>query len=68
MIRTTYREDNTRMIIFHYVRYADDFIILGNFDEQVAKQIKMELADRLLKNRAAKLSENPYYNAFPQQS
>jgi retron-type reverse transcriptase len=54
---TPYRDPTTNKLRFTYTRYADDFIILGNFSKTLALQIKTELKTWLSNNRKAKLSE-----------
>lgn len=48
--------DKTRIRAF-YTRYADDFVIIGNFNSWVARLFKDSLAKWLLDFRAATLSE-----------
>lgn len=44
-----YKDPKTNVIRFHYVKYADDFIIVGNFSQDFAQQIKLELSKWLMK-------------------
>lgn len=41
---------------YYYTRYADDWIILGNFDKPLAEKIKMDIKDYLAKELHATLS------------
>jgi RNA-directed DNA polymerase len=56
-IKTPYINPNQHELRFHYVRYADDFLILGNFSMKFANDFKKELTDWLLIHRKAKLSQ-----------
>lgn len=42
-----YYDDNRRMLRLHYVRYADDCIILCNTDLQIAEKLKRMISDFL---------------------
>lgn len=55
-IKINYVSQNNNKIRYHYVRYADDFIILGNFSKKLAQTIKTELIEWLKVERKAKLS------------
>lgn len=55
--RTSYRDPSTNKLRFLYTRYADDFVILGNFSLGLAQRIKEELKNWLKKNRNAQLSD-----------
>lgn len=51
--------DNQRKDLkLFYVRYADDWILLFNGDQQIASQIKEKIANFLLENLSLKLSPN----------
>jgi len=56
MLKTPYQDPNTTRLRFCYTRYADDFIILGNFSKEIAEKIKLDLENWLKKNRKAILS------------
>jgi hypothetical protein len=56
-IRTPYTDAARNRLRYHYVRYADDFIILGNFSIEFATKFKAELAQWLADHRKAKLSD-----------
>jgi hypothetical protein len=50
-------DPNKRRIRFFYVRYADDWILLGNFDQQIARKIKEKIRSFLADKLHATLSE-----------
>jgi retron-type reverse transcriptase len=50
-------DPNKRRIRFFYVRYADDWILLGNFDQQIAKKIKGKISSFLTNELHATLSK-----------
>lgn len=51
------KQHNRLFLKFHYSRYADDFIIVGNFGVRIAKQIKEDLKNWLSLRRKATLSD-----------
>jgi len=53
-VRST--DPNRTKIQYHYSRYADDFIVVGNFNKVLAKRFKQEITDWLLKERKQVLS------------
>jgi hypothetical protein len=57
-LKFPYIDPQQNKVRFHYVRYADDFIILGNFSLAFANNFKKELALWLTENREASLSES----------
>ncbi len=60
-MRHTLRKNTTcpnhRYLRFTYTRYADDWIIIGNFSRLLAEKIKKELGEWLQNNLKATLSE-----------
>ena len=56
LIRIESRKPKRDLIRFHYTRYADDFIILGNYNEKVANEIKQEISEHLKEELKATLS------------
>lgn len=56
-IQTQYRLPEQKLLRFVYTRYADDFIIIGNFSNKFAQDFKEQLKYWLSTNRDAKLSE-----------
>jgi hypothetical protein len=44
-----------KVLRFYYTRYADDFIILGNFPRVLAIKIRQDMMDWLMENLSAKL-------------
>jgi hypothetical protein len=52
-----YTDSTKRRLRLFYTRYADDWIILGNFDKQIAEKIKNKIKDFLLSELKATLSE-----------
>lgn len=57
-IKVAYRNPALNKLRYCYTRYADDFIILGNFSQNLAKKIKEDLKEWLKTNRNAKLSDS----------
>lgn len=49
-------DPNKKVLRYSYTRYADDWIILGNFPMELAKKIRKDLADWLKENLSATLS------------
>lgn len=52
-----YERAKTKRLRFYYTRYADDWIILGNFTKEMAQEIKENLAVFLKEELRATLSE-----------
>lgn len=50
------KDPDKSKIQYHYSRYADDFIIVGNFNKDLAQRIKQEIAEWLLRERKQVLS------------
>jgi hypothetical protein len=56
-LEISYRDPSINNLRFCYTRFADDFIIIGNFNESLAKIIKEDIRDWLKIKRNAILSE-----------
>jgi retron-type reverse transcriptase len=52
-----YYDSNKRKFRFFYVRYADDWIILSNFDKQIAEKVKAMIKEFLATKLEATLSD-----------
>lgn len=57
ILRQSTTSPNHRILRFTYTRYADDWIIIGNFTKLLAEKIKSELSSWLQINLKATLSE-----------
>lgn len=52
------QDQNRKLLRFVYTRYADDWIIMGNFSKMIAEKIKKELTTWLWDNLKATLAED----------